>query len=149
MDSLITSTIKKHGIHLCNYNEFTDVVVIGEGGYGKIEKACWKRRGLKVALKSLKIGYEEGIVKAFIKEHYHPNINQFHGVAKDDEKAFEILRHMISREPESQDIIETPLCESPTTSVSHESRIDSYEEPKEYLLKQEKFDLISKWIDHF
>ncbi|RIB17425.1 kinase-like domain-containing protein [Gigaspora rosea] len=63
------------------------------------------------------------------------------------QEAFEILQHMISGEPESQNIIETPLCESPTTSVSHESRIDSYEEPKEYLLNQEKFDLISKWID--
>ncbi|KAF0379296.1 kinase-like protein [Gigaspora margarita] len=94
MDSLIKTTIKEHGIHFCNYNEFTSVEKIDEGGYGTIQKANWKHRGLKVALKGLKVGHEKTVVRAFIKElqslfhitkHFHPNINQFHGVAKDEE----------------------------------------------------------------
>ncbi|RIB17419.1 kinase-like domain-containing protein [Gigaspora rosea] len=94
MDSLIKTTIKEHGIHFCNYIEFTNVEKIDEGGYGTIQKANWKHRGLKVALKSLKVWQEKTVVRAFIKElqilfnitkHFHPNINQFHGVAKDEE----------------------------------------------------------------
>ncbi|CAG8589219.1 1362_t:CDS:2, partial [Racocetra persica] len=48
-----------------DYSDFTDMIKINEGGFGKIEKAKWKSFGLTVALKSLKVNANSD---EFIKE---------------------------------------------------------------------------------
>ncbi|CAG8806686.1 6504_t:CDS:2 [Gigaspora margarita] len=87
MDSFIKTTTRKHGIQFYNYDEFINVEKINVDGYGTIQKAnC----GLKVALKSLNLQILFNTTK-----HYHPNINQFHGVAKDEDsgKYYLILQY--------------------------------------------------------
>ncbi|CAG8681724.1 2019_t:CDS:2 [Gigaspora margarita] len=171
MNPSIKTTIKEHGIHFCNFNEFTNVEKIDEGGYGTIQKANWKHRGLKVALKSLKVGHEK-TVRAFIKElqilfnitkHFHPNINQFHGVAKDEESGgedeLESREHLKLASDEASstnssgsrkglDLLfaDHEISDSPPliSTVSYESKSNSQEE---HIIKKEKFDLIAKWID--
>ncbi|CAG8631260.1 11904_t:CDS:2 [Gigaspora margarita] len=68
--SIIDETIQEWQVNLYNYNEFTNIKLIDEGGFGKIEKASWERTGLIVALKSLKIEHklDENVVKIFVKE---------------------------------------------------------------------------------
>ncbi|CAG8739715.1 24859_t:CDS:1, partial [Racocetra persica] len=68
IDHLIQEKIKEYGIYFCRYDEFIDIKITSKCGYSKIEKANWRHHGLIVVLKSLKIGHEEMIVKAFVKE---------------------------------------------------------------------------------
>ncbi|CAG8534805.1 13880_t:CDS:1, partial [Gigaspora rosea] len=68
MDSLIKTKIKEYGIHFYSRNEFTNVEKLAKGGFGTVQKANWKHRGLKVALKSLNVRHEKIDVQEFIEE---------------------------------------------------------------------------------
>ncbi|CAG8666632.1 27242_t:CDS:10, partial [Dentiscutata erythropus] len=67
---IIDKIVEKYKINIHNYNEFTNCVKIGEGGYGWVEKAVWKARGSMYALKSLKIknNSSEILIRKFAKE---------------------------------------------------------------------------------
>ncbi|CAG8668418.1 17349_t:CDS:2 [Acaulospora morrowiae] len=86
---LIENIIEEYEISLFDYNEFTVLMNIGNDELHTVGKAYWKTRGLRVALKGLS---STKCVKEFAKElqtlcrirlQYHPNINQFYGVAKE------------------------------------------------------------------
>ncbi|KAF0521653.1 kinase-like protein [Gigaspora margarita] len=88
----LEKAIFERHINSINYNKFTDPIVIGEGGFGKVFKYEWKDCELTVALKCLKVdtSIDEKIIKDFIDELkllrsvcYHPNIITFYGVTKE------------------------------------------------------------------
>ncbi|CAG8662323.1 746_t:CDS:2, partial [Dentiscutata erythropus] len=66
----LLSTIRKLGVDLIDINQFTDRKYIGEGGFGSVEKALWRRTNKYIILKRIKnisaINYREH--KAFIHE---------------------------------------------------------------------------------
>ncbi|KAF0521648.1 kinase-like protein [Gigaspora margarita] len=87
---------KKH-INSFNYNKFTDPIVIGEGGFGKVFKYKWKDCELTVALKCLKVDTSIDD-KDFINKLkllrsvcYHPNIITFYGVTKDSNGNYSMI----------------------------------------------------------
>ena len=45
--------IRDEDIHYFEYNNFSNVVRISEGGFGIVNRADWNNGGIKVALKSL------------------------------------------------------------------------------------------------
>src|SRR5688572_3810717 len=49
----LEENIQSENINYFDRNEFTEYEVIGMGGFGVVESAEWKNRGIKVALKSL------------------------------------------------------------------------------------------------
>ena len=57
--------IQSENINYVDHNEFTELKVIGEGGFGIVKSAEWKNRSIKVALKRLK---DENVIKEFVKE---------------------------------------------------------------------------------
>ncbi|KAF0519663.1 kinase-like protein [Gigaspora margarita] len=96
LNESLKEIIKENKLYVFDYNEFTNFEKIGSGGFGEVQKAYWKTRGYIVALKSLRVDIilGEKAIQEFIKElvilcsssirlHYHPNINQFSGIAID------------------------------------------------------------------
>ncbi|RIB28071.1 kinase-like domain-containing protein [Gigaspora rosea] len=94
-DNSIEEIIKTSGIEFYDFNEFSEFNKIGEGGFGQIERAYWKKRKITVALKSLKVkmNSNENVNEGFKREarllaniskdsEQHPNVNQFYGVTK-------------------------------------------------------------------
>ncbi|RIB14056.1 kinase-like domain-containing protein [Gigaspora rosea] len=88
----LEKTIFEGYIDYIDYNKFTDPIVIGIGGFGKVFKYEWGDSGLTVALKCLKVdtSIDEKIIKDFINELkllrrvcYHPNVISFYGLTKD------------------------------------------------------------------
>ena len=46
--------ISANNIKSFNYAEFSQIIQVGQGGFGNVLKAYWKNRRMTVALKSLK-----------------------------------------------------------------------------------------------
>ncbi|RIB02901.1 kinase-like domain-containing protein [Gigaspora rosea] len=89
----LEKAISEEHINYINYNKFTDPIVIGIGGFGKVLKYEWRDGGLTVALKCLKDDtvVDESIIKGFIDElkllrkvSNHQNVISFYGVTKDN-----------------------------------------------------------------
>jgi serine/threonine protein kinase len=57
--------IETENIKSFNYNEFSKIEKVGEGGFSTINKAYWKSRGMTVALKTLKT---KSTICDFVKE---------------------------------------------------------------------------------
>ncbi|RIB23143.1 hypothetical protein C2G38_898336 [Gigaspora rosea] len=69
-EELLEKAISDEHINCIDYNKFTDPIVIGIGGFGKVLKYEWRDSGLTVALKYLKVdtSIDESIIKDFINE---------------------------------------------------------------------------------
>ncbi|KAF0445563.1 kinase-like protein [Gigaspora margarita] len=79
-------------INYFEYEQFTNGIIIGEGGFGTVYKYEWKNCNLTVALKRLKVKPDKNIIKHFISELKilksacsHSNIIEFYGITKDSE----------------------------------------------------------------
>jgi hypothetical protein len=72
----IEKKIEDKDINYFKFEEFSNIRIIGSGGYSVVHKADWNRRGMKVAaLKTLRSDYnsrnsqiDEGKIKEFVKE---------------------------------------------------------------------------------
>ncbi|CAB4431281.1 unnamed protein product [Rhizophagus irregularis] len=103
LEEWIKEKIKDGYIHHFEYNEFSQIIEIGSGAFGKVSKANFANRGL-VALKTIssknsKEKFDE-TNDEFIKElkllrevDYHPNINRILGIAKDSEHYMLVLEY--------------------------------------------------------
>ncbi|KAF0542821.1 kinase-like protein [Gigaspora margarita] len=87
-------------INFLDYNKFTEPVVIGVGGFGKVFKYEWKDTELSVALKCLRVdkNIDDKTIKNFINElkllrkvSNHQNIIAFYGVTKDDSGYYNLI----------------------------------------------------------
>ncbi|RIB24547.1 kinase-like domain-containing protein [Gigaspora rosea] len=96
----LEKAISEDHINYIEYNKFTDPVVIGIGGFGKVFKCEWKDGELTVALKCLKVdtSIDEKIIKDFIDElkllrkvSCHPNVIAFYGVTKDNSGNYNMI----------------------------------------------------------
>ncbi|KAF0415578.1 kinase-like protein [Gigaspora margarita] len=97
----LEKAILERHIKSIDYNKFTDPIVIGEGGFGKVFKCEWKDCELTVALKCLKVdttSIDEKIIKDFIDElkllrsvSSHQNIITFYGVTKDSNGNYNMI----------------------------------------------------------
>ncbi|GES80191.1 kinase-like domain-containing protein [Rhizophagus clarus] len=92
LNEWIDTKIKDGNIDYVEYNEFSDVKKIGEGGFGIVESAYWENCGIKIALKTLinNSSVDENSMNEFVKElknlkkvSFHPNINRFYGISKE------------------------------------------------------------------
>ncbi|RIA88337.1 hypothetical protein C1645_248097 [Glomus cerebriforme] len=87
----IDMKIKNDDIKYFEYNEFSNVEKAGEGAFGTVNRADWKRNGTKIALKihSNNRTISKNNVNRFLRElknlnevNFHPNINKFFGITK-------------------------------------------------------------------
>ncbi|CAB4390961.1 unnamed protein product [Rhizophagus irregularis] len=90
----LEAQIEANSIKSFNHAEFSNIVRVGEGGFGNVYKAYWKSRRMTVALKSLKAIPDE-TTREFVRElrllrnvFYHPRINQFLGITKDSKSNY-------------------------------------------------------------
>ncbi|PKY42789.1 kinase-like protein [Rhizophagus irregularis] len=90
----LEAQIEANSIKSFNNAEFSNIVRVGEGGFGNVYKAYWKSRRMTVALKSLKAIPDE-TTREFVRElrllrnvFYHPRINQFLGITKDSKSNY-------------------------------------------------------------
>ncbi|RIA92866.1 kinase-like domain-containing protein, partial [Glomus cerebriforme] len=90
LKGLIDMKIKCGNIDYIEYNNFSDIEKIGEGGFGIVNRANWIDGGIKVALKGpLNNSIDDNQKEYFLRELKllrqinHPNINRFLGVTKD------------------------------------------------------------------
>ena len=61
--------INANNIKSFNYAEFSELIQVGQGGFGNVLKAYWKNRRMTVALKSLKIkSVSEESIREFVSE---------------------------------------------------------------------------------
>ncbi|RIB12262.1 kinase-like domain-containing protein [Gigaspora rosea] len=83
--------ISEGHINYFDYEKFTEISLINNGGFGTVNKARWNECKLTVALKSIKndIKINDKIINDFIKElktlqkvSFHPNIIQLYGVTR-------------------------------------------------------------------
>ncbi|GBB90028.1 hypothetical protein RclHR1_01690013 [Rhizophagus clarus] len=66
MENWITTKIKSEDINYFKYEEFSDKVEIGRGGFGVVYKAKWNFRGM-----------EEAALKALLDNNNHSSINKY------------------------------------------------------------------------
>ncbi|KAF0561088.1 kinase-like protein [Gigaspora margarita] len=99
----LEKAITEGHITYLEFDKFTNPVVIGQGGFGKVIKYEWKGSELTVALKSLRVdrvdtSIDEKSIKSFIHELKllrrvcsHPNFIAFHGITKDSYKQYNMV----------------------------------------------------------
>lgn len=96
----LNRAISEQHINFFNYEKFTEISLINNGGFGTIKKALWNQTKLTVALKSIKsdIKIDDKIINDFIKElktlqkvSFHPNVIQFYGVTKDPKTGYNLI----------------------------------------------------------
>ncbi|KAF0559880.1 kelch-like protein 17 [Gigaspora margarita] len=101
----LNRAISEQHINFFNYEKFTEISLINNGGFGTIKKALWNQTKLTVALKSIKsdIKIDDKIINDFIKElktlqkvSFHPNVIQFYGVTKDPKTGLGVILWEIS-----------------------------------------------------
>lgn len=63
----LEAQIEANNIKSFNHAEFSNIVRVGEGGYGNVYKAYWKSRRMTVALKALKTIPDE-TTREFVRE---------------------------------------------------------------------------------
>jgi serine/threonine protein kinase len=63
----LEAQIEANSIKSFNHAEFSNIVRVGEGGFGNVYKAYWKSRRMTVALKSLKAIPDE-TTREFVRE---------------------------------------------------------------------------------
>ena len=70
LNEWIDTKIKDGDIIYFEYNEFSNVEKIGEGAFGIVNRADWKRCGIRVALKILanNSSIDEDNMNKFVKE---------------------------------------------------------------------------------
>ncbi|KAF0527643.1 kinase-like protein [Gigaspora margarita] len=86
-------------INFLEYNKFTVLAKIGNGGFGDVLKCEWKENELTVALKCLRINTSlDETIEDFIKElkllnkiQSHQNVIAFHGVTKDNDGQYNMV----------------------------------------------------------
>ena len=67
--SIVSRQVLNQDIKIFGIGEFTDCKIIGEGGFGFVKSAEWKKYGMVVALKSLKAQLlDEKATKQFVRE---------------------------------------------------------------------------------
>ncbi|KAF0558058.1 kinase-like domain-containing protein [Gigaspora margarita] len=100
LEEWLEKAISEGHIDYIEYNKFTDPIVIGIGGFGKVLKYEWRDNELTVALKCLKVdtNIDEKIIKDFIDElkllrtvSCHPNFIRFFGVTKDSYRHYNMI----------------------------------------------------------
>ncbi|CAG8630100.1 15567_t:CDS:2 [Dentiscutata erythropus] len=124
--NFIDKIIKEFKVQLYDYSEFKNVKLIVEDGFCRMIKAYWHNFGLTVALKSLKLDEldrqiaiaKELRVLSTIMKYFHPNINQFYGVAKDssNDQYFLIFQY-------ANDVMGSGLHQSYTSSENVQSNV--------------------------
>ncbi|PKC12336.1 kinase-like protein [Rhizophagus irregularis] len=94
----IKKKIEEEDIHYFEYSEFNDVEKIGKGGFGTVNRAV-TNDGILVALKMVNLR-EENDIKTFVNElklirmvHFHPNVNRFLGLTKDNNDYIMVLEY--------------------------------------------------------
>ncbi|KAF0527408.1 kinase-like protein [Gigaspora margarita] len=96
----LNEAIIKDHINFVEFNKFTFIENIGEGGFGSVARYKWKGAELDVALKCLKVDKElsKQIIRDFIQELKllrkvagHKNIIAFHGITKDRDGHYNMI----------------------------------------------------------
>ena len=66
----IDKKIEDKDVNYFEYVDFSSIVEVGKGGFGKVSKACLANKGLEVALKSFdgNLNNEKDKLNEFIKE---------------------------------------------------------------------------------
>jgi serine/threonine protein kinase len=66
----LDAQIEANSIKSFNYEEFSEIKKVGEGGFGNVYKAYWKSRRMTVALKTLKFNsiHDETTNSEFVRE---------------------------------------------------------------------------------